>query len=104
MMGCMVHLTVLYLIMLLSRHWPTHLNPLLKIYCKKSSIWGPTCDAMDCILPTCHLPKLNIGDWIIFENMGAYTLSAASTFNGSEAPTLKFILPFSMKDSLSLRK
>lgn len=70
---------------------------------QKSSIWGPTCDGMDCILDTCYLPRLNIGDWIIFENMGAYTLSAASNFNGFETPTLR-LLPFSLEDSLNLRK
>lgn len=65
---------------------------------QKSSVWGPTCDGMDCILKTCYLPSLNIGDWIIFENMGAYTISAASNFNGFEKPTLKFVLPLSMKN------
>ncbi|VHO05341.1 hypothetical protein [Candidatus Rhabdochlamydia sp. T3358] len=65
---------------------------------QKSSIWGPTCDGMDCILKTCYLPSLNMGDWIIFENMGAYTISAASNFNGFEKPILKFILPLSMKN------
>lgn len=68
---------------------------------QKSSIWGPTCDGMDCILKTCYLPQLNIGDWIIFENMGAYTISAASTFNGFEKPILKFVLPLSMKTFFS---
>jgi ornithine decarboxylase len=53
---------------------------------------------MDCILKTCYLPSLHIGDWIIFKNMGAYTISAASNFNGFEKPTLKFILPLSMKN------
>ncbi|PWU16513.1 MAG: hypothetical protein C5B45_00295 [Chlamydiae bacterium] len=65
---------------------------------QKSSVWGPTCDGMDCILKTCYLPSLNIGDWIIFENMGAYTISAASNFNGFEKPALKFILPLSLKN------
>lgn len=69
---------------------------------QKSSIWGPTCDGMDCILKTCYLTSLNIGDWIIFENMGAYTISAASNFNGFEKPLLKFILPPSMKGLLNL--
>jgi len=47
-----------------------------------SSIWGPTCDSMDCITKSAKLPKLDIGDWLYFENMGAYTNCAASTFNG----------------------
>ena len=28
------------------------------------------------------LPKLQIGDWLYFENFGAYTSAAASGFNG----------------------
>ena len=71
---------------------------------QKSSIWGPTCDGMDCILKSCYLPPLNIGDWILFENMGAYTISAASNFNGFEKPILKFILSSSYEVSLPFFK
>ncbi|KAJ3135768.1 Antizyme inhibitor 1 [Physocladia obscura] len=46
------------------------------------SIWGPTCDSIDCITKEGLLPELNVGDWMYFENMGAYTLAAASKFNG----------------------
>ena len=48
----------------------------------ESSLWGPTCDSIDCISKKVYLPELQIGDWISFENMGAYTTAAASTFNG----------------------
>ena len=47
-----------------------------------SSLWGPTCDSMDCLSKNIMLPDLNINDWLVFENMGAYTSAAASTFNG----------------------
>jgi len=46
------------------------------------SIWGPTCDSLDCITKDCQLPQLEVGDWIYFDNMGAYTVAASSTFNG----------------------
>eukprot|EP00128_Syssomonas_multiformis_P001056 Colp12_sorted_trinity150504_noHs@1980 len=46
------------------------------------SLWGPTCDSMDCITKTATLPELEIGDWLFFEHMGAYTNAAASAFNG----------------------
>lgn len=46
------------------------------------SIWGPTCDSMDCITRKEMLPELDVGDWLYFENMGAYTCAAASAFNG----------------------
>lgn len=47
-----------------------------------SSIWGPTCDGLDCIQKSIEIPKLNIGDWLLWKNMGAYTISAAVEFNG----------------------
>lgn len=47
------------------------------------SVWGPTCDSMDCIMRLTRLPtRLDVGDWLVYENMGAYTLCASSTFNG----------------------
>lgn len=47
------------------------------------SIWGPTCDGIDVISESCFLPgTLNIGDWLFFENMGAYTKCSATRFNG----------------------
>lgn len=57
------------------------------------SVWGPTCDSIDCILPLTHLPRsLNVGDWLVYENMGAYTLCAASNFNGLEAAQVRYTL------------
>jgi ornithine decarboxylase len=47
-----------------------------------SSIWGPTCDGLDCIHSSIKIPKLNVGNWVIWKNMGAYTISAAVQFNG----------------------
>lgn len=50
---------------------------------KKYSVWGPTCDGLDCISTDCTLSKtVMIGDWLYFCNMGAYTMAAASGFNG----------------------
>jgi diaminopimelate decarboxylase len=47
-----------------------------------STIFGPTCDALDCISKNVSFPELDIGDWVYFTNMGAYTVAAASAFNG----------------------
>jgi len=55
-----------------------------KIY--KSTIFGPTCDSLDCILKDIDLPRLEIGDWVYFPNMGAYTVAAASNFNSFQVP------------------
>ena len=59
---------------------PLHELPATKYY--SSSIWGPTCDGLDQVVEEVLLPEMQIGDWIVFENMGAYTLPVASPFNG----------------------
>lgn len=46
------------------------------------SVWGPTCDSIDCLAKEIRLPLLEDGDWLYWENMGAYTICAASQFNG----------------------
>ncbi len=55
------------------------------------SIWGPTCDSMDCINKHCELPEMVIGDWMYFENMGAYTSAASSQFNGFKNSTIIYV-------------
>lgn len=52
----------------------------------QSSIWGPTCDGLDQVIDLVNLPLMKMGDWIIFEDMGAYTIPVASTFNGFPLP------------------
>ncbi|OUM64579.1 hypothetical protein PIROE2DRAFT_67290 [Piromyces sp. E2] len=46
------------------------------------SVWGPTCDSLDCLTKNTLLPELNVGDWLYFDEMGSYTICAASEFNG----------------------
>jgi len=48
------------------------------------SIWGPTCDSIDCVSAASFLPtdRLAVGDWLLWRSMGAYTICAASQFNG----------------------
>ncbi|KAL4810973.1 pyridoxal-dependent decarboxylase [Aspergillus unguis] len=47
------------------------------------SIWGPTCDGIDVISQKSLLPGLlDVGDWLYFEDMGAYTKCSATRFNG----------------------
>jgi len=52
-----------------------------------SSVWGPTCDGLDCILEETKLPELEVGQWIYFKDMGAYTMCSGSTFNGMPRPS-----------------
>ena len=47
------------------------------------SIWGPTCDGIDVITSRHFLPGVvEVGDWLFFDNMGAYTKCSATKFNG----------------------
>jgi ornithine decarboxylase len=47
------------------------------------SIWGPTCDGIDRIADSIRFEHtLDVGDWLYFENMGAYTKCSATRFNG----------------------
>ncbi|KAG6013693.1 Ornithine decarboxylase [Claviceps lovelessii] len=47
------------------------------------SVWGPTCDGIDRISESVRFDSiLDVGDWLYFENMGAYTKCSATTFNG----------------------
>ena len=47
-----------------------------------TTLWGPTCDSIDKITDVAVLPELDIGDWLVFENMGAYTIAGSCQFNG----------------------
>ena len=37
------------------------------------------------------LPVMSVGDWIVFEDMGAYTLPVASPFNGFPVPKVHIV-------------
>ncbi|KAF8963089.1 ornithine decarboxylase [Flammula alnicola] len=68
-----------------------------------SSVWGPTCDSIDCVSAKTTLPSaLQVGDWLGFDNMGAYTICAASQFNGFEVS--KVIYTTGGVGSLEVRK
>lgn len=49
-----------------------------------SAVFGPTCDGLDqmCTLETTRLPRTEVGEWLLWENMGAYTHTASFVFNG----------------------
>jgi len=48
----------------------------------RCNVFGPTCDSLDLICKDVVLPKLEVGDWLYFPEMGAYTTAASSQFNG----------------------
>lgn len=53
-------------------------------------VFGPTCDGLDTLYDSIHLPRLGIGDWLVFKNMGAYTICAASHFNGLDKAQIMY--------------
>jgi ornithine decarboxylase len=63
-------------------HCQYHLKSFKKGPKQISSVFGPTCDALDTISQAEDLPELNLGDLIYSENIGAYTHASSTYFNG----------------------
>jgi len=55
------------------------------------TVFGPTCDGIDTIYDKIELPLMNIGDMLVFKHMGAYTIAAASNFNGIRKPNIVYV-------------
>ncbi|KAB0399392.1 hypothetical protein E2I00_002442 [Balaenoptera physalus] len=63
-----------------------------------SSLWGPSCDELDQIVENCLLPELNVGDWLIFDNMGADSFHEPSAFNDFQRPAIYYMM-YEMQDA-----
>uniref|UniRef100_A0A1B0CJD9 ornithine decarboxylase n=1 Tax=Lutzomyia longipalpis TaxID=7200 RepID=A0A1B0CJD9_LUTLO len=63
------------------------------------SIWGPTCNSLDKICANLSLPNLEVGDVLVFPNVGNYSLVFATNFNGF--PKAR-VLYFADKDTLRI--
>ncbi|XP_047428294.1 ornithine decarboxylase-like [Mugil cephalus] len=50
----------------------------------RSVIWGPTCDSFDKVAESYWIQELRVGDWLLIDNMGAYSVCASTDFNGFE--------------------
>ncbi|XP_037332038.2 ornithine decarboxylase-like isoform X2 [Pungitius pungitius] len=50
----------------------------------RSVLWGPTCDSIDKVAEMCWIPELHVGDWLLVDNMGAYSICLSTDFNGFE--------------------
>lgn len=61
----------------------------------QSTVFGPTCDALDTILTDYKLPELEVNDWLVFPNMGAYTACAGSKFNGFDTSAIPTYVVYS---------
>jgi len=56
-----------------------------------ATIFGPTCDSMDRICDGHMMRELSVGDWLVFDHMGAYTTAAGTEFNGCKRPVMKHV-------------
>jgi ornithine decarboxylase len=77
-----------------------------KITCKDSktypsTVFGPTCDSFDTILKEYPLPELEVDDWLVFPNMGAYTTSSGTNFNGFSSSAKHIHLACSSSSSVA---
>uniref|UniRef100_A0A182QNA9 ornithine decarboxylase n=1 Tax=Anopheles farauti TaxID=69004 RepID=A0A182QNA9_9DIPT len=54
-----------------------------------TTIWGPTCDSTDIVCEDVDFPEHQIGDYIVFENLGAYGMPFATNFNGFPKPSVE---------------
>jgi len=55
----------------------------------EATVWGPTCDSIDQVLKEVRVPRsLTEGQWLVWPNMGAYTLAGACAFNGFTPPSV----------------
>ena len=59
-----------------------------------STVFGPTCDALDTVLTGQQLPEMKVGDWLVSPNMGVYTTSLGSNFTGFSTSAIRTHLAF----------
>ncbi|XP_014260440.1 antizyme inhibitor 2-like [Cimex lectularius] len=53
---------------------------------KNCCIWGQTNRQLDLVSSHCLLPEMNVGDWLMFTEMGAYSIPLSMNFNGYPIP------------------
>jgi len=63
-------------------HCQYHLKSFKKAPTQLCSVFGPTCDAIDTISLTEHLPDMDLGELVYSENIGAYSIASSTYFNG----------------------
>jgi ornithine decarboxylase len=63
-------------------HCQYHLQAFKEGPTQISSVFGPTCDALDTVSLAEELPELELGDLVYSENIGAYSHASSTFFNG----------------------
>lgn len=61
-----------------------------------TTIFGPTCDSLDCVMKCQPFPDLELGEWLFVPDFGAYTSAGGCAFNGYSTDRIEYI--WSMPD------
>ncbi|XP_047044913.1 ornithine decarboxylase-like [Lolium rigidum] len=61
-----------------------------------STVFGPTCDSLDTVVTGYQLPEMSVGEWLVFDDMGAYTTGSGTNFNGFRTSDINTILAYSI--------
>lgn len=62
-----------------------------------TTIFGPTCDSLDCVLKKAPFQKLEVGDWLFVPEFGAYTVAAGAPFNGFATRRTKYVASMALE-------
>lgn len=57
-----------------------------------SSLRGPPGQGEDRIADGLQLPQLHVGDWLVFGNMGAYSITTSSLLTGGPQPRVTYAM------------
>ncbi|KAL3219917.1 hypothetical protein MRX96_005670 [Rhipicephalus microplus] len=66
-----------------------------------TTLWGGTCNPFDVIDTRKMFFDVFVDEWLLMDNMGAYTLSFACGFNGTGFPIVHYIVPLASVSSVS---
>ncbi|XP_076158420.1 antizyme inhibitor 1b [Alosa pseudoharengus] len=68
----------------------TSMAPEELLFC--SSLWGPSCDELEQVVERCLLPELQVGDWLIFSNMGSLSYGEPTTLSDTDKPPVYYTI------------
>ncbi len=73
-------------------HWIPNFQAVKRGKREVCAVVGPTCDSFDKVSLSEHLPgNLQIGDYLITENIGAYSIASSTRFNGFDGAKILHI-------------
>ncbi|XP_076033033.1 putative ornithine decarboxylase [Oratosquilla oratoria] len=64
-----------------------------------TTIFGQTCDGQDVVCKDVTLPTMQTGEWLMWEDMGAYTVSTTTNFNGFKPAKVILTMSTELLDS-----